>query len=300
MKLNLRQIEVFRAVMMSGTISGAARLLFVSQPAVSRLLSYTEQRLGLLLFERIKGRLHPTPEARRLFVEVGAVYQSVQRVNEVADNLVGNRQGYLRIACSPNLGQSVMPRAVALFCQRHPQAHVVMHTQIPSVMLQALLTQQVELGVAYMPVPHPSLQARPLYENRIVALVPAGHALARQASVELGDLVNEPFIGYSQEVPLGQLVSQLFSAHGSEPKVRVEVLQAHVACAMVQAGLGVALVDEMTVRGPIWPQVVILPLRHSQSAPVQVFHSLMEPLSRLAQEFITLLETLDPAHGTVT
>lgn len=86
MKLNLRQIEVFRAIMLSGSISGASKLLFVSQPAVSRLIAYTEQRLGLMLFERIKGRLYPTPEARRLFVEVTALYQNVQRVNEVADN----------------------------------------------------------------------------------------------------------------------------------------------------------------------------------------------------------------------
>ena len=76
MKLNLRQIEVFRAIMLSGSISGASKLLFVSQPAVSRLIAYTEQRLGLMLFQRIKGRLYPTPEARRLFVEVTALYQN--------------------------------------------------------------------------------------------------------------------------------------------------------------------------------------------------------------------------------
>ncbi|CAJ3076526.1 LysR family transcriptional regulator [Burkholderia pseudomallei] len=63
MRLNLRQIEVFRAIMLTGSISGAAKLLHVSQPAVSRLISYAEQRLGLALFERIKGRLYPTPEA---------------------------------------------------------------------------------------------------------------------------------------------------------------------------------------------------------------------------------------------
>src|SRR5471032_3000145 len=88
MKLNLRQIEVFRAIMLSGSISGASKLLYVSQPAVSRLISYTEQRLGLMLFQRIKGRLYPTPEARRLFTEVNVVYQGVQRVNEVADDLI--------------------------------------------------------------------------------------------------------------------------------------------------------------------------------------------------------------------
>src|SRR5476649_2882620 len=131
MRLNLKQIEVFRAIMLTGSISGAAKLLHVSQPAVSRLISYTEQRLGLLLFQRIKGRLYPTPEARRLFEEVSAVYQSVQRVNDLAENRIGQ----LRIASSPNLGQSLMPRAVAIFCQRYPEVRIVLHTLIPSVML---------------------------------------------------------------------------------------------------------------------------------------------------------------------
>ena len=145
MKLNLRQIEVFRAIMLSGSISGASKLLFVSQPAVSRLIAYTEQRLGLMLFERIKGRLYPTPEARRLFVEVTALYQNVQRVNEVADNLAENREGQLRLSCSPSLGQSLLPRAIARFRQLHPEIRIVLQTLIPAVMEQSLLTQQVEL-----------------------------------------------------------------------------------------------------------------------------------------------------------
>ena len=157
MKLNLRQIEVFRAIMISGSISGASKLLFVSQPAVSRLIAYTEQRLGLMLFERIKGRLYPTPEARRLFVEVTALYQNVQRVNEVADNLAENREGQLRLSCSPSLGQSLLPRAIARFRRQFPEIRIVLQTLIPAVMEQSLLTQQVELGVAYMPVNHPSL-----------------------------------------------------------------------------------------------------------------------------------------------
>lgn len=62
--LNLRQIEVFRAVMITGSINGAAQLLYVSQPAVSRMLSHTEARIGFQLFERVKGWLYPSPEAR--------------------------------------------------------------------------------------------------------------------------------------------------------------------------------------------------------------------------------------------
>jgi len=293
MKLNLRQIEVFRAIMLSGSISGASKLLFVSQPAVSRLIAYTEQRLGRMLVERIKGRLYPTPEARRLFVEVTALYQNVQRVNEVADNLAENREGQLRLSCSPSLGQSLLPRAIARFRQLHPEIRIVLQTLIPAVMEQSLLTQQVELGVAYMPVNHPSLATRPLYENRIVAVLPAGHPLAARRQVTAAELAREPLIGYSADIPFGMLVHKLFGAEDAQPEPRIEVQQAHVACALVQAGAGVALVDEITVAGPIWSQVVTVPIADTVSAPVNVFHLQLQPLSRLAQAFIDVLLALD-------
>ena len=113
MRINLRQIEVFRAIMLTSSISGAAKLLHVSQPAVSRLLSYTEQRLGLKLFERIKGRLYPTPEAKRLFTEVNAVYQGVQRVNEVADDLIQQRAGHpsRKSGRTPDCSKGLRPTA---------------------------------------------------------------------------------------------------------------------------------------------------------------------------------------------
>lgn len=293
MKLNLRQIEVFRAIMLSGSISGAAKLLFVSQPAVSRLIAYTEQRLGLVLFERIKGRLYPTPEARRLFTEVTSLYQSVERVNEVAENLAENRVGQLRLACSPSLGQSLLPRAIATFRRSFPEIRIVLQTLIPSVMLQSLLTQQVDLGVAYMPVDHPSLTSKPLYKNKIVAVLPVGHPLVARGSVTAQDLIPEPLIGYSADIPFGILVRDLFGGQDEQPRPLIEVQQAHVACAMVQAGAGVALVDEMTVKGPIWSNVVAVPITDTVNAPINAFYLQLEPLSRLAQAFIHVLETMD-------
>jgi DNA-binding transcriptional LysR family regulator len=161
-RLNLRQIEVFRAIMLTGSISRAAALLRVSQPAVSRLMAYAEQRLGLTLFERIKGRLHPTPEAKRLFIEVDVVYQAFQRVNEVADDLVENRTGHLRIVCSSHLGQSLIPKAIGRFYERFSEVRIILHTMAPSQLMQAVLMQQADLGVAFLTESHPNVRVRPL------------------------------------------------------------------------------------------------------------------------------------------
>ena len=111
--MNLRQIEAFRAVMVTGSVSGAARLLHVSVPAISRLLSHTESRLGFALFERIKGRLHPTAEARRLYLEVEQVHGGVQRIGSLTRELAARARGFVSILSSPSLGQMIVPLAIA-------------------------------------------------------------------------------------------------------------------------------------------------------------------------------------------
>lgn len=289
MKMNLRQIEVFRAVMLTGSISGASKLLYVSQPAISRLMSHTEQRLGLDLFRRTKGRLYPTPEARRLLGEVNAVYEGIERVNEIAEDLAANRTGSLRLTCSPNLGQTVLPRAIASFRAAHPAVRVVVRTQIPGNMLRALLSGQVDLAVSNMPLVHPNLEARLLVKNGIVALVPADHRLATRSWVRPAELVGEDLIGYGPDVPFGLLVHEMFGSEGNQPDMRVQVEQAHVARALAQAGAGIALVDAMTVFGQSWPNIVAVPVRTKVNASVQIFHVQTEPLSRLALEFVDTL-----------
>lgn len=292
MRLNLKQIEVFRAIMLTGSISGAAKLLYVSQPAVSRLIAYTEQRLGLTLFERIKGRLYPTPEARHLFVEVNSVYQGVQRVNEVAEDLIQNRMGHLRIACSPSLGQGLIPSAIARFHAQLPEARVILHTMIPDVLLQAVLTQQVELGVAFLHEGHPNVHSRQLYENRLVVALPATHPLTAKNVISIEDLIDQPFIGYGTEIPIGQLVRKLLDDADMILRPTVEVQQIHVACALVQAGVGIALIDEITANGPVWTKVVFRPIEPTAKTPISIVHGMYEPLSRLAQAFIATLESV--------
>lgn len=280
--------------MLTGSISGAAKLLDVSQPAVSRLISTTEQRLGLVFFQRIKGRLYPTPEAQRLFQAVDVVYQGVERVNEVAEDLVENRMGHLRIACNPSLGQLLIPQAVKRFYERVPDVRISVHTFLPSVLLQSVLTQQVELGVSISQEAHPNIQVLPLYENPLVVALPAQHPLTAKKSIHVRDILQEPFVGYGADTSIGRLVRKMFLEEGITLHAKVEVQQVHVACAFVQAGIGISIIDSLSARSPIWPDMVIRPLKPQASAPVSVIHGIFSPPSRLAQEFLATLEELYP------
>ena len=81
--MTLRQIEVIRAVMVSGTIGGAAKLLNVSAPGISRLVKYTEKSLGIRFFQRQNGRYFPTPEAQNIFEQINGVYKKVDDLTEI-------------------------------------------------------------------------------------------------------------------------------------------------------------------------------------------------------------------------
>lgn len=130
MRFKLRQMEVFRAVMITGSMSGAGRVLNITQPAVSRIVSYTEQSLGLRLFERIGTRLAPTTEASILMAAVETLYENALQVDDLARDLARRPGGTLTIAASPSLALHVIPTVIARFLKAHPQVHVRYHTTL--------------------------------------------------------------------------------------------------------------------------------------------------------------------------
>ena len=298
MALNLRQIEIFRAVMITGSISGASQLLFVSQPAVSRLLSHTEQRVGFALFERIKGRLYATPEAKKLFHEVESVYQAVQRVNELATDLADNRSGILNIVSSPSIGQMLIPQAITLFRNRHPDVKLSFHCLNYGYLKERLLSRQADLGIIILPMEHPNLEVTPLCSNRLVCVLPYNHELARRGTLALADLRPFPLISYDKDSPFGGIVSRFYQAEEEALRPIMEVGSPQNACSLVQMGAGVALVDEFSVRS--WAgssQMVVRPVARAPTLQANLVHVRLEPLSQLTQAFIGELRQLVKAQG---
>jgi DNA-binding transcriptional LysR family regulator len=299
MTLNLRQIEIFRAVMTTGSISGASQLLFVSQPAVSRLLSHTEQRVGFALFERIKGRLYATPEAKKLFHEVEAVYQAVQRVNDLAGDLARNRSGILNIVSSYSVGQMLIPEALAQFKAHHPEVKVTFQCMAYPHLKERLLQRHADLGVIILPMEHPNLELTPLCRNRLVCILPYNHELTRRATLTLADLRPFPLVAYERSTPFGGILERMYQAADEPLAASIEVGSPQNACALVQMGAGVALVDEFSVRS--WAgqnsHIVVRPVAPAPVLQVNLVHMRFEPPSQLTQAFIAQLRQLVRQQG---
>src|SRR5579875_64147 len=125
--MNLRQCEVFRAVMEAGTVTAAAERLHVSQPAISKILAQLEQELGFRVFLRQRQRLLPTPEAQALYQEVRRAFVGLDYLTRFAADLRDLRQGHLVLAASHAVCSFYLPGVVAGFLRDHPGLSVSMH-----------------------------------------------------------------------------------------------------------------------------------------------------------------------------
>jgi len=285
--LSLRQIEVFRAIMMAGSISGAGRMLHVSQPAVSRVLALTESRLGYPLFERAKSRLLPTPEARRLYQEVEQVYGGIQRVNDLAASLGRQGAGMLRVVASASFGQGMIPRALERFCARNRTARVDFRSVTFDELVGYFLSDRADIGISMSAPDHPNLSSTRVGEDAIVCVLPQGHPLAARAVIRADDLASAAWIGYPAGTPLDRALEGFFGAGPLAPAT-IEVHSPVTAHAFVQQGLGPALVDRWCI--PAESSVIVRPIEPAARVEIWATHSNLAPLPLLGRRFLAALK----------
>lgn len=288
--MNLRQLEVFRAVMLAGTVTEAARLLRVSQPAISRMLRHTEDQLGMRLFVRERGRLYPTPEARQLFDEVDKVFSGIDRITKVADDLRDSRSGRILVGTIPTLGVTLLPPALTMFLAELPAVKVGLKVLPIKQVVDRVASQQLDLGMTYAPATHPALDAIELCAAEIVCVLPRSHSLARRPHIGPRDLKDERLISVNRMSPFGLLIDDAFAAAGVTRNATVEVSHALIAYALVQTGVGVAVVDAVLASQQFFSDVVVKPFRPQLSINPRVLHARYRPLSRLSRRFIDHLQ----------
>jgi DNA-binding transcriptional LysR family regulator len=296
-KFKLRQMEVFRAVMVTGSINGAAKLLFTSQPAISRIVAHTEQTLGLSLFDRIKGKLVPTPEAEALFVEVDQFYQQALQVEEFASGLASGGSGTLNVAASPCLCRGIVTEAIARFAQRYPQIRVNVRATLLNDMAQQVLSNKVDVAVCVLPLDNPNLKIEPFTHGRMFCIVPEGHELAGRDEISIADLPGYPLITHHPGIPFGQLVSAACRKANVSLTSRVDIYQTDVACSLVRAGVGIALVDEFTLHGNR-AGLHVLALKEEIPLTPSIVRSALASPQNHAEKFVDVLRRMHaPAPG---
>ncbi|MBN9429745.1 MAG: LysR family transcriptional regulator [Burkholderiales bacterium] len=290
--LNLRQLEVFHAIMLTGSISAAGRILHVSQPAVSRVLSTIEMRLGFQLFERAGGRLHATRQARLLFREAEAIHAKVLEANQLLAHLAGGKGEVLYVATSPSFSQWIVPRVVSQFQRRHANVKIKYRPLSLDNLLPLLLSGQIEVAISSVPPDHPNIVCEPLRMGNLVCILPKGHRLAERTLIKADDLKDETIIGYGADTPLGRLAHPFWEVASCRCAIAVEVRSALTACNFVRGGNAVALVDSFVVSPSVVEEVIVRPIDPARPMNVYISHSKDESLSLSAIAFVRAFKSV--------
>jgi DNA-binding transcriptional LysR family regulator len=262
------QIEAFRAVMRMGTVSGASAMLNASQPGVSRAVRRLEDVIGFALFERVRGRLAPTREARLLLAHVDRLFDQFDAVSDVLARIADGEDRPFRVGASPSVARRLVPLAFAKVRSAHPR--LPLHLDVMSIaqMTDFLLFGRGEALVTMFPVEHPGIEGARLGRGRLVCLLPPGHRLARSPYLRAKDVPRERFVSFEPDTPHGRLIAALFG--GDVPPASVGVRFAETAANLVATGLGVAIVDEFSAMGLDPAAIAAVPIRGSPELGVHL------------------------------
>jgi DNA-binding transcriptional LysR family regulator len=247
--MRVTEIETFRALMSSGSARKAAALLGVTQPAVSQSLKRLETEAGFALFQRLGGRLHATPEAKALLMEVERVFVGLGAIEHRLKTLREFGVDQLQLACYPAFGLGFMPRCLKQLMVSSAQG------SRPHVSLQVLSSKEVkdrvvsglaDFGLMADEVSVEGLDPTTFAKFPGVVVMRKGHPLARHKQIRPEQLAELPFLALNPEDASRQRLDAKLAEHGVTLSVSVHTPYAASVCEMALHGLGVGVVNPIT------------------------------------------------------
>ncbi|HEV3431486.1 MAG TPA: LysR substrate-binding domain-containing protein [Paraburkholderia sp.] len=284
-ELSIRQVEAFRALMQMRTVTRAAHTLGVSQPAVSRLLADFESRVGFALFERRQGRLWPTAQAHALHAEVERAFSGFDRVVQAAAQIREQRRGAICVAATPELAADFLPRVAAAFAHEHDGVDVTLLTLEPALALERVAAQRCDLAIVNEAAPPPGTRLERLGQWPMRAIVPRGHRLARKRVLGVADCEGEAFVSFASGTPARGRIDRLFAEYAVTRATGVEADLAQAVVTLVEAGMGIALVDPVTAAA-LGTRVAVKRFEPPLEVPVNVARSAPQEAAPLADAFV--------------
>lgn len=257
--MNLRDIDVFDAIMNSGGAGGAAALLHTSQPAISRSLAKLEAELGFKLFDRIRGRLVPTREGQLFHAEVKANHVGLDRLKLRAAQIREVGAGAIRVASLSALGHGLVPRAIAAFARKHPQVRISYQVRTSNVVRDLIASGSFDIGLAADEIDTRGVLHSVFTTPRAVCVMPKDHRLAQRPLITPADLHGEAFIALAPEDTVRLAMNKVFEDHATQPRIVVETPYAMTIAILASQGVGLGLVNPFVIADRMITGIVVRP-----------------------------------------
>ena len=240
---NIRQIEAFRAVITLGSMTRAADLLGISQPAVSRLMLDFQEAVGFRLFRRQRGATEPTEDARRLFEQVEKLFSGLEELNHEVHAIRTVTRGTITIASMRPYESGIVPETIARFRQRYPDIMIRLNSQPQGRVAEWVQSRRADIGIVSLPIPNISVVARELMTRDAMCVFPARHPLVARELIRAEDLADLPFVSFPRGTPFRFQTDMLFERAGIERQMMTEATTHEAVCNLIAADLGVGIVS---------------------------------------------------------
>ncbi|MBO9354846.1 LysR family transcriptional regulator [Bordetella petrii] len=290
MPASLRHIEIFHAVMTTGSVTRSAALLRTSQPTISRELKALERALGLRLFSRQGRTLSPTQEAAELHTQVLRSYAGLDQILRAASAIKDHTLGHIQIICLSTYAQTLLPPVCREFLALHPGVRLTIHSNGQTEVMEALTRQSYDLGLAEPGPPVENIAARTLPAGQEVCILPKSHPLARKKTLHPKDFDGVECIHFPDDDAYRRRIDQIFAESNVARSLRIETSSSAAVCAMVKQGLGVAIINPFSALDCAGPEVAVRPLSISVDYFLTLYRPAFRPRSPLVDEFEAMVE----------
>ena len=281
---NLRHLEIFRTLSQTLSVTETARVLNITQPAVSKAMAQLQNSIGIQMFKRVRGRLQASEDALRLLAETERLLNQVTLFSDEITALYEARHGRLAVAAIPALAIGAIAGTVGSFLRSHPKVKVDLAEEMSSRIIADVAQHRVELGFIHGDPQNLNIRAVPMAESEMVCQFRADHPLTRKTLISPQDLEGEALVLLSPSSPPNHLIRESFAKVGVHPNVVAEVNATHLSADII-AETGVAFVDPMSATSSRGGPTVCRRFHPQVLLRTYAISSALRPLSRIAIEF---------------
>ena len=291
--MHLRYIEMFQAILQAGTLTDAASLLNISQPAATKLLKQAERRLGFPLFVRAKGQWHLTPESRLLQGQMERIFDELRDLQRLVSNISRAEKYLLRAISTPTLANAVVPKSIARLRRQVGQTSVELSTQHSREMLKSIVLREADVGFTLQELNHPDIRCEPLCQGPLVLIAPKGTWSRMEAMqpISIDSLADTTLIGITKADQLGRQLEAYLEQLNPLPRISTWVQTYQIAKDLVCSGEGLALVDPFTAvsAGPELQIRVVEPV-----LPIDLYavYRVDGPLNSVQKSFVQCVKSV--------
>ena len=245
--MEIHQLRYFCAVSESGSFTRAAEREQVAQPSLSQQIIKLEEELGVRLFDRLGRTVKLTDPGQLFLPRARAILNELKAAKEEVTDKQGSATGPVNVGVIPTIAPYFLPARIGSFCRKYPQASITVFEDVTARLLDRLRGGVVDLAIMALPTRGHDLDCYPLRTERLFAILPRNHALARKPSVTLKELRNDSFLLLRDDHCFRETAIEVCKRARLLPRITFESGQFSSILAMVGAGLGVSIVPEMAL-----------------------------------------------------